>query len=377
MRKDERLGMLPDPFIFRDGHRAKNIDEWQKRRQEILEDAIGLEFDGMPPAPEVFRLEPTHVWGRGKGRTASYRIHCGTKEHPFTFCFYVYRPDIDGRCPVVLTGDMTYSNNMCEEVIDEANSRGFIVVKFNRTELAPDIPDPKRECGINAVWPELKFSAISAWAWGYHRVLDALMTLDYVDCEHIAITGHSRGGKAALLAGATDERIRYTCPNGSGTHGASPYRFVQREDEDSDFHDKNSEPLEFMLRAVGYWMGQGLHEYVGKEETLPHDMHFLKALIAPRCYLETNGYADIWANPRGAYLALLAAKEVYRLYGAEDKCQTSYREGGHRHSPADFCALFDFMESDIKGTPLPEQITRIPYNDMEPLHDWSAPCDIQ
>ena len=99
MRKDERLGMLPDPFIMRDGHRVQNLSDWEARRQEILEDTIGLEFDGMPPKPEVFRVDPTHL--RGKGNTSSYRIHCGTKANPFTFCFYVYRPALDGRCPVL------------------------------------------------------------------------------------------------------------------------------------------------------------------------------------------------------------------------------------------------------------------------------------
>ena len=371
MRKDQRLGMLPDPFVCRDGHRVRNLDEWEARRQEILEDTIGLEFDGMPPKPEVFRVEPTHL--RGKGYTSSYRIHCGTKENPFNFCFYVYRPDLDGRLPVVLTGDLTYTMDCNDEVIAEANRRGFIVVKFNRNELAPDYPDPERQFGINALWPKKKFCAISAWAWGYHRVVDALETLDYADADHIAITGHSRGGKTVLLAGATDTRIRYTNPNGSGTHGCGAYRFHQVEEEGASYADTNSETLEIMMNHLGYWMGQGLWDYVGKEETLPHDSHFVKALIAPRCYLETNGYGDIWANPRGSYLSFMAAKEVWKFCGAEDKCACWYREGGHRHGWADFNALFDFMEADLKGTALPEAFTRLPYDDMEPLHDWEAP----
>ena len=78
MRKDIRLGMLPDPFLFRNGKRVTDTEEWRARRQEILEDAIGLEFDGMPPAPEVFRVEPLDLHGRGS--TCSYRIHCGTKD---------------------------------------------------------------------------------------------------------------------------------------------------------------------------------------------------------------------------------------------------------------------------------------------------------
>ncbi len=370
MRKDKRLAMLPDPFITRAGTRVQTITDWEARRVEILEDVIGLEFDGMPPKPETFRVEGTHV--RGRGATSSYRIHCGTRENPFTFPFYIYRPDKVGKLPVVLTGDMTYTQNCDDAVIAEAHRRGFIVVKFNRTELAPDFADPNRTHGINALWPELPFSTISAWAWGYHRVVDALATFDFVDMDRIAITGHSRGGKTVLLAGATDTRIRYTCPNGSGTHGCGTYRFYQ--EEESDDPNAHSETLGFMMDHLGYWMGQGLAAYVGREETLPYDTHFIKTLVAPRCYLETNGYGDTWANPRGAYLGLLAAREVWKLYGAEDKCQCWYRNGGHNHGMPEFCALFDFMEADMYDTPLPASITRLPYTDMEPQHDWTAPA---
>lgn len=366
MRSDIRLGMLPDPFLFRDGTRVKNTADWEKRRHEIIEDAVGLEFDGMPPKPEVFEVE--HLDSRAMGYTTTYRIHCGRKDKPFSFCILAYIPVFEGKVQAVVTGDMMYSGNCNDEVIAEAQKRGFAVIKFNRTELAPDYDDPKRKYGINALWPELSFSTISAWAWGYHRVIDALMTLDFIDHDHIAITGHSRGGKTVLLAGATDERIRYVNPNGSGTHGCAPYRFAQRENDGA-----KSEPLDYMVQHIRYWMGKGLSAYVGRENDLPHDTHFIKALVAPRCYIETNGRGDIWANPRGSYLCWQAAREVWKLYGAEDKCVTWYREGGHGHHLPDFTALFDFMEADIKGLALPPSLTEIPYDDMDPLYDWKCP----
>lgn len=62
------------------------------------------------------------------------------------------------------------------------------------------------------------------------------------------------------------------------------------------------------------------------QRSAARNSRFIKALIAPRCYLETNGYGDIWANPRGSYLSLMAAKEVWKFYGAEDKCACWYRE---------------------------------------------------
>jgi len=367
MRKDVRYSTLQDMFVFRDGSRVQNTADWEKRREEIIEDVIGLAYDGMPPKPEVFAVE--QLVGFGRGRAVTYRIQCGRKDKPFWFCFTAYLPNIEGKLPVVLTGDGVYVDSCCDAVIAEAHRRGFAVVKFHREEMAPDMRDNERKYGINALWPELDFTAISAWAWGYHRVVDALFTLDWVDTDNIAITGHSRGGKTVLLAGATDTRIRFVNPNDSGTHGCGSYHFYQQED-DGEYR----EPLEFMMRVIPYWMGKGLAEYVNREGDIPYDTHFIKALVAPRCFLETNAYGDIWANPRGSYLTWQAAKEAWKLYGAEDRICTWYREGDHNHGMEDFCALFDFMEANMYGKPYTEALVRVPYDDMEPLHEWSCPA---
>lgn len=363
MRKDIIYGPLPDLFRMNDGRAVENDQDWEKQRQTKLADAVELEFGGMPPKPETFSVD--FCSGGGRGKAGSWRIQCGTKDKPFTFCFRVFQPDRDGKVPAVITGDENWWENCNDTVIKEANRRGFAVVKFDRTELAPDELDRDRTRGIYPLYPGLRFTAISAWAWGYQRVVDALETLDFIDMEHIAITGHSRGGKTVLLAGATDERIRYTSPSCSGTHGCGCWRFHQVEEiEGGTFFDTNSEPLDFMLKTFPFWMGDGLFDYVGREAELPHDMHFIKALIAPRFLLETNGYGDIWANPRGSYLTHLAAKKAWERTGNEDRCLTRYREGGHGHRFEDFCALFDLMEHDLNGKPLPEDLTRIPFDDM-------------
>ena len=100
MRHDIRLGMLPNPFFFRNGTPVVTEDDWMTRRAEIIEDAIVLEFDGMPPKPETVRVE--HLDPRGHGQTTHYRIHCGTKEHPFSFCITAYTPQRKGRMPVIV-----------------------------------------------------------------------------------------------------------------------------------------------------------------------------------------------------------------------------------------------------------------------------------
>lgn len=370
MRKDLILGKLPDMFQFEDGSRVKNARDWEKRRKEILDIAVETEFGGMPPEPENMWFEALDL--HGKKFTNTYRIHCGTKEYPFTFCFMVWRPDTDLKCPVILTGDALYDTNLDDQVIAEARRRGYAVAKFNRVELAHDMYNTDRSSGIYPMWPDKKFTAISAWAWGYHRVVDVLRQLDYIDPDQIAITGHSRGGKTVLLAGATDERIAYVNPNDSGTHGCGCYRFQQRE-EPGVFGEDYSEELGFLVEAAPHWMGERMKDYVGRENELPYDMHYIKALVAPRCFLETNAYGDIWGNPRGSYLSFLAAKEAWKLYGCEKNCQTWYRLGGHHHGWDDFCALFDFIDTIRCASPMPDAYTRKPYDDIEPLHDWSSP----
>ena len=370
MRKDLILGKLPDMFRFEDGSRVQSIEDWEKRRREILDVAVETGFGGMPPKPENMWFEALDL--HGKKFTNTYRIHCGTKEYPFTFCFMVWRPDTDLKCPVILTGDALYDTNLDDKVIAEARRRGYAVAKFNRVELAHDMYNTDRTSGIYPMWPELKFTAISAWAWGYHRVVDVLRQLDYIDPDQIAITGHSRGGKTVLLAGATDDRIAYVNPNDSGTHGCGCYRFQQRE-EPGRFGEDYSEELGFLVKAAPHWMGEKMKDYVGRENELPYDMHHIKALVAPRCFLETNAYADIWGNPRGSYLTFLAAKEAWKMYGCEEKCQTWYRLGGHHHGWDDFCALFDFIDTIRCGAPMPDTYTRKPYDDIEPLHDWKCP----
>src|SRR5205823_14582644 len=130
-----------------------------------------------------------------------------------------------------------------------------------------------------------------------HRVVDYLSTLDVIDKKHIAATGHSRGGKAALLAGATDERIALTAPNNSGCGGAGCYRFQADKSED----------ITAILKNFPFWFEPRFHEFIGRIDRLPIDQHTVKALVAPRALLSTEALDDLWANPKGTQQTYLAA----------------------------------------------------------------------
>lgn len=359
MRQDEIYGKLPDMMIMKDGRRVSTIADWEEQRKTVLWDAVELEYGGMPPKPEVFRDDLLSSFAKCE----SHRITCGTKEKTIEFYYRLYHPTVSGKVPVIISGDENFET-VNDKVIDEALRRGYCVVKFDRTETAPDVYNNDRSTGLYPVYPDMHFSAISVWAWSYSRVIDAILNISYIDPERIAVAGHSRGGKTVLLAGATDERIRYIDSNNSGSHGCACWRFHQVE-TDGSYSDMRSEKMEDMFRVIAYWMGPDLKKYVGHEAELPHDMHFIKALIAPRILFENNGYDDIWGNPRGSYATHVAAKTAWELYGKPENCMTRYRPGGHAHGFDDFCAFFDVIDADRFGKPMPEEYFRKPYDDLD------------
>jgi hypothetical protein len=56
---------------------------------------------------------------------------------------------------------------------------------------------------------------ISVWAWAAIRVMEYVRSLENIDDKSIAIAGHGLFGKAALLAGALDDRFAFTIANDS------------------------------------------------------------------------------------------------------------------------------------------------------------------
>jgi hypothetical protein len=214
--------------------------------------------------------------------------------------------------------------------------RGYALAEFDRVEIAPDSAE---RSGLYAAYPDYTGGRLSAWAWGYHRVLDYLLRQPFVDAKRIIVTGHSRGGKAVLLAGATDERIALTAPNDSGCGGAGCFRYQAPKSED----------IVAILKNFPFWFQPDFGEFIGHVDRLPIDQHTVKALVAPRALLSTEGLGDLWANPEGTQQTFLAAREVYRFLGVPDRIGIAYRPGGHAHSPADWEVLLDFADVQLRG----------------------------
>jgi hypothetical protein len=391
----ECMGELPDPFVFNDGTRMTDPAEWPRRRAEIYRDAIDLQYGTMPPEPEFLEVEPIYLGGRGS--LNSYRIITGTRAKPIAFTMYIFKARCKEKAPAVISGDMCFISAFRENYVAALVDNDINFVTFNRTELAHDVARynlngldkdsgeyaagekiyeglDTGNCGgqVKATYPEYTFGAVGAWAWGYSRCVDALEILGNVDMSLIAFTGHSRGGKTAALAGALDERAAIVNPNATCSGGYSSYRIhIEAKTEDGSI--KKSEPLSNIFHHFPAWMGQGMKEYIGREDELPFDAHHLKAMVAPRVLLVTEAASDIMANPVGSYQTTEAAAEVFKFLGCEQNLIWHFRRGGHSQTVEDLGQLVNVIDHIRRGEPLNEKFFKLPFKPIKPAYSWKCP----
>ena len=360
---------LPDLFTFANGGKVDSKDAWRLRRKELLEQIQSLEYGHIPPKPSSTKVNVLHCGDTPerfglRAKFHSYRISSGDDPRLHFRLELIIPQNAEAKLPVMLCGDDCWLYASASEVVSAVVGRGYIFARFSRVEIAPDDYKGLRDNSIYLSYPDANFGALAAWAWGYHRCVDALETLDFVDASRIAITGHSRGGKTVLLAGATDERIALTAPNDSGCGGAGCFRWK----------GEKSETIADILRGIPYWFTPRFKDFIGNEAALPFDQHALKALIAPRLLLTTEAKGDLWANPEGTYLTHLAAKEAYKFLKAEERIGIWYREGVHYHGIEDWLALLDFADLHFKGVKTSTRFDINPYPDLPKAFSWSAPA---
>jgi hypothetical protein len=192
--------------------------------------------------------------------------------------------------------------------------RGYAVAMVYAGDLVPD--DPARaEPALRKLYGEApRGGALSAWAWLYSELGEALTREPGLQDAPVIAWGHSRNGKAALWAAANDDKIAGVIAHQSGRGGASLTR------------SSMGETVGGITRNYGFWFSPRYATFAGREDQIPVDQHQLIALIAPRPVLIGAGDRDGWADPPGAFRAAQGASPVYQLYGRPAFTQTRLME---------------------------------------------------
>lgn len=344
---------LENPLCFSDGTSVTSELEWSWRREEILGIFQREMYGKMPPASPIYwekvesgttTLPALSGYPSVQAVREQYRMWFKADKSGPSVLWLVIRPaSASGPVPVIMT--LNYYGNhylMSDTQVlgpdcrnNAASGRGSWIDPSNRyffptnliisrgyalmTACYEDITgDPEPFVAINAynrvftLWGTRDESrtdnttALAAWAWGLMRGLDLIGELSALDESNVVVTGASRLGKAALIAGAFDERFKVVVPIQTGSGGAPLTKHLTPEKESIASETSN----------YPHWFCKAYGKYAGKEYAMPFDQHLLIACIAPRACL-VDGFNHTWFDTEGEYLAVKAASPVWPFLGKE------------------------------------------------------------
>ncbi|MDB6130914.1 MAG: acetylxylan esterase [Verrucomicrobiales bacterium] len=375
--KEEKAGnyALPDPLVLKSGRPVKDADTWwTKRRPEILNDFETYIYGKTPTKTPRVTFEVSLTETNTSNGTIKKNI-IGLVDNS---AYPSARPSVNvtlylpghavGPVPVIVVaaggfpgfpGGRPARFGSPSSPQEQVLAKGWAYATVATGPIQGDSGSGFAEGIIGLVnkgqprKPD-DWGVLAAWSWGLSRALDYLETDKAIDAKKAAIQGHSRWGKAALLAAALDQRWSLVFPSCSGSMGAS-------------LEKRNyGETIDIVAGVNEYhWMAGNFLRFGGHWENMPVDAHELIALIAPRPVFVTGGTRDQSADPRGEFLACVAASPVYQLLGkkgvgatempAADLALTNgdiafrNHEGGHSDAP-DWPVFLEFAEKYFQKT---------------------------
>jgi len=328
---------LPDALTMDDGSPVRTRDDWRQRRRPQIKALFEKYVYGQAPPPpgitaRVIKEAPV-LDGKAKLKEVEIQFNGLPDGAPrirlALFCPAGARSKAPvflainggGNQAVVPDKAVTWNREAWSDrprargsetdfwCVADVIARGYAFATYHQSDIAPDKPDAGR-MSIQAWYPDLttpetRWGTLAAWVWGLSRAVDYLETDPTIDARRIALLGHSRRGKSALLAGAFDERVWLTVPHQSGTGGCALSR------------GNDQETVEKITGRFPHWFNKVFPQFAGREERLPVDQHLLAALVAPRLLLDTEGTQDHWANYDSALTGVRAADRVYKFLGAQ------------------------------------------------------------
>ncbi|KAJ3563523.1 hypothetical protein NP233_g8894 [Leucocoprinus birnbaumii] len=316
---------LPDPFTFFDGTKVTTKAQWDCRRAEISSFLQKYELGTLPP-------KPSSVTGSLSGNTLTVNVSEGGKSISFTAS--ITYPSGNGPFPAIIgVGGISIPR-----------PSNIAQINFNNDDMAAQVNSGSHGTGkfFQLYGTSHSAGAMIAWAWGISRIIDVLETIpaatSRIDLSKLAVSGCSRNGKGALVAGAFEPRIALTIPQESGSGGAGCWRI-------SDKMLQNGISTQTASEIVGEnaWFSPNFNQYVNQVNNLPFDHHLLAALVAPRALLIIDNTGIDWLGPQSVWGCMTTANKVWKALGVGDLMGVS-QVGNHNH-----CAFPSNEQADLSA----------------------------
>lgn len=277
---------LPNPYLTINGTKITSKSQWACRKEEMKQLYYRYSLGSMPARPNVTAKDGT------KSTPLSITIKLpssGTAPYPAIIAYGAPSIPIPNTVAVI-----TYQN--FDIGADNGRGQGKFYDLYGSSASA---------------------GAMVAWAWGVSRVIDALELTPAakIDPTRVGVTGCSRNGKGAMVAGAFEDRVALTIPQEGGQGSAGCWRIA-------DEIKKNVTTVETAHQIVNgdTWFSTDFSKYVDVVPTLPWDNHMLCALYASPAsgLLILENTAIDYLGPTSNYHCATAGRMVFESLGVKD-----------------------------------------------------------
>ncbi|KAL6874339.1 4-O-methyl-glucuronoyl methylesterase [Trichoderma longibrachiatum] len=312
---------LNDLFTMFNGDKVTTKDKFSCRQAEMSQLIQRYELGTLPGRPST-------VTASLSGNTLT--INCGDAGKSISFTVTITYPS-SGTAPYPAI--IAYGGGSLPA------PAGVAMINFNNDDIAAQVNTGSRGQGkfYDLYGKSHSAGAMTAWAWGVSRVIDALELVPgaRIDTTRIGVTGCSRNGKGAMVAGAFENRIVLTLPQESGAGGSACWRI-------SDYLKSQGANIQTASEIIGEdpWFSTTFNSYVNQVPVLPFDHHSLAALIAPRGLFVIDNNID-WLGPQSCFGCMTAAHMAWQALGASDHMGYS-QIGAHGH-----CAFPSNQQSQL------------------------------
>ncbi|KAI9661565.1 MAG: hypothetical protein M1821_008803 [Bathelium mastoideum] len=320
--------ILPNPFEFLNDSEVTSQADWQCRSAQIRALFQEYELGEKPPAPSEFT--PTFA-------NNALTITAGTGQNTINFSVPITYPT---------NGTAPYPAIIVYDAASIPIPSNVAVLTLDIDNIAQQNDQSSRGVGLfyDLYGTNATAGALMAWAWAVSRVIDGLEALPAakINTEKLAVTGCSRNGKGALVAGAFDERIALTIPQESGSGGDACWRTSRAMLVNRNLATQTAN--EIVQENV--WFSTAFDPFAATNYTvglLPVDHHELAGLVAPRGLYSTSNVGFLWLGDWSNYECMTAANKIYQALGAPD------HQGFSQDGPHDHCSFPNDQVSEINA----------------------------